>query len=135
MKTPSLSKLQKKAEHLQRDFIFLEQGKTCEVPGCREEAYCLDHVFSRQNKELFFDRANLVRICRGHHHNKTNGFNGVLLKVYDYVKERNGDKKFNQMWSIDKNRAGWDGWNRNYINEKIEDFKTKIELIKTRYAK
>ena len=135
MKSLSLSKLTKKAEHLQRDIIFLEQGKVCEVPGCRESAYCLDHVFSRQNRELFFDRANLVRICRGHHRSKTRGWHGVLLKVYDYIRDRNGIKKFNQMWNIDKNRVPWDGWNRNYINSKIQEFKKNtVGAYRRRYG-
>jgi len=130
-----LSKLTEKAEDLQREVIFAEEGRSCEYPGCREEAYCLDHVFSRQNKELFFDRANLMRVCRGHHHNKTHQFNGVLLKAYDYLKEKYGKKKFDQMWNIDKNRAGWDGWNRNYVEEKIQELKTRLELANGGYTK
>lgn len=49
------------------------------------------------------------------------------LKVYDHIKKREGIKKFEEMWQLDKNRKPWPKWNREYVESKLNYYKNKIK--------
>lgn len=129
----SLTKVAVKGEHAQRDYVFLSEGKTCEL--CGNEAYCLDHVFSRTVRALFFFRANLLRICRKCHYLKTHNIRNFLLVVYDHIKQRDGDNIFDFMWKLAKKNAPFKEWCREYVEEKIDYYKTQTELLNSGYTK
>ena len=123
----SLTKLAIKAEHLQRDYIFKTEGRSCEFPKCKEPAYCVDHHRSRTVHQLFFYKPNLVRICRGHHNSKTNQYHGVHLEQEELILERNGIKEFEYMRRMELEHKPDPNWNRNYLLEKIEHFKKLLD--------
>jgi len=121
----SLSELTIKLEHRQRDYYFLLLGKICQL--CGEVANCIDHCFSRMTRELFCDEDNLTILCNGCHQQKTKQWNSVHLKVFDLVKQKCGEKKFNKMWKIAKARLPWPKWNRQYVQEMLDKYTRKIE--------
>lgn len=122
----TLSELIVKSEHYQRDYFLTTLGNLCEL--CEKNtATCLDHCFSRMVRQLFFEKANLIRICPSCHLMKSKQWNGMHLKVYDHIKKREGIKKFEEMWQLDKNRKPWPKWNREYVESKLNYYKNKIK--------
>ena len=125
---PTLSELTIQAEHAQRDYVFSVWGRTCEI--CSGEAVCLDHCFSRMVRQLFFASQNLIRICDSCHLKKSKQWDGMHLRVYDFLKKREGIKKFEEMWALDKNRKPWPKWNREYVESMLNKYRKLIEKHK-----
>lgn len=90
----------KKLEHLHRDYLILCGFNKCCVCG-RKTQLCLEHCFSRDVKQLFFDLANHNIACRDCNYVKwRRPEQGVALKIHDLTCKNVGEKKYREMYQI-----------------------------------
>lgn len=67
--------------------VLSEAGHRCEYPKCRGSATVCDHkIPHRGDSALFFDRANLWALCKGHHDSKTATSDGGFGRAPDYAR-------------------------------------------------
>ena len=120
MKKISIKKLQKKIEHIVRDYLIKTRndGK-CEL--CLNKATEADHCFSRTVKQLFFNLSNLTAICRGCHVKKTHRVKAYDLEVYEFVKNREGVLVYDKIFWIAKAHVPFPDWSkRQWLENKLK---------------
>lgn len=74
-------------------------GRRCAISGCGvEENLDLDHCFSRDIKELFFETSNLTYLCKRHHQRKSMAKGGAVdHEVDEIVRRRVGEEKWKEL--------------------------------------
>jgi hypothetical protein len=93
----------------------------------------VDHCFSRSIKQLFTDPSNGTVVCGGCNTNKCFHNKGVDLAIYDIVKLREGEAKFNEMRAIAESLAASEVWGNVLWLERhlkdLEEQKKKYEIL------
>ena len=130
--------LQNKALKLFKEICFLRDGDKCRVqrhfPGIRitHAGYPqVDHCFSRSVKQLFTDPSNGTVVCgtcnrAKHYHQK-----GVDLAIYEIVKLREGEEKFNEMRTIAESLSASEVWkNITWLEEHIKKLEAQLKALK-----
>lgn len=124
----SVKGLQKKLEHLNRDYLKKIRGDKCEL--CKEnKAVVADHCFSRKVRQLFFDRRNLTVLCGGCHFKKTHRINCVDLQIYELVKSREGEPAFFEMFKVSRYHKPFPEFSKRWYLEEIQEQLKKITVI------
>lgn len=117
----SISGLQEKLEHLQRDILIPLRGGKCELCGSTRNLVA-DHCFKRTIRQLFFERANLTILCNDQcHFKKSKRIGAVDLAVYQWVRMREGDKKFDSMQRIAERHEPFPSWSKRWWLENKQD--------------
>lgn len=106
------------------EVVDLRDGHVCQMPGCGEtESLQLDHVISRQCKELFFDTDNLGYLCGPHHDHKTKRKGQWVDKmVSEMCRRRVGEAKYEDMIFASKKTCGHHRtlWHQEQTNNKLK---------------
>ncbi len=106
-----VKKLKNIAEKLWKEVCFKRDGRECQVKKHfpileinHSEIFQCDHCFSRSNKWLFFEPSNGTVVCSTCNFLKSRQQKSVARAIDTIVKEREGEKKFNEMLSIDMSK-------------------------------
>lgn len=120
MKKISLKGWIRKNEDLFRKIIRALRGDKCELQDCQSPYELqVDHCFSRNVKELYYDLSNLTLLCGSCHTKKSFNMEDFYLKVFEHVEAREGFKKFMEMRGISKKKGGFRDWHLISYQEEI----------------
>lgn len=83
---------------LAHEVVDMLRGRRCQIPGCHNDDLQLDHVFSRECKNTFFNIDNLDYLC-GFHHSHKSFRHGQYVDhlVRELCRTRMGEEKFLKM--------------------------------------
>lgn len=111
-----------------RQIVFIRALGKCEK--CKGEGREVDHCFSRNNKEIFYEIRNLTLLCSECHSHKTYRRYGFDLAIYELVEEREGSEVFNEMRSVSEKRGSFAKWQYIDYHEKMnKELKEKLSAI------
>lgn len=106
----------KKNWELCRQIKFELVGRRCEICG-ESQGLQVDHCFSRNDKELFYEISNLTVLCESCHNHKTYRRCAMDLKVYEIVETREGSHEFNRLRKINETLGAFPDWQYRWFHE------------------
>lgn len=133
-KLPSIKSLQNKAIELWKAFCFKRDGRECQVkksypnlPLKHTQILQVDHCFTRNNKNLFFNTHNGTVICSTCNMMKKYQ-NKSVHRLVDYiVLRREGEQVFSSMLFVDKMSSPNKLFtNRTWLETQIKDLESKL---------
>ena|SRR3990167_2947894 len=120
----SIKGLQRKLEHLQRDYLIKKRGGKCEMCASKENLIA-DHCFSRKVRQLFLDERNITILCNDIcHFKKMYRINNMDARVLWHVRKREGERAFEEMWDIAGSHKPFPNWSKRWwLNEKLKELR------------
>lgn len=135
MKLKSVKLLQRKAFNLCKEIVFKRDGKFCQVQKnypaieiLHTNVLQVDHCFSRANKNLFLDIANLTVLCSSC--NMLKGFDSkaIDVAVHEIVRKREGSEVYDRMKEIAMSRSANENWSKRWwLEEQIKILKEILQ--------
>ncbi len=113
----------KKNWELCRQIKFELVGRRCEICG-ESRGLQVDHCFSRNDKELFYEITNLTVLCESCHNHKTYRRRAMDLKVYEHVEAREGSNEFNRLRKINETLGAYPDWQYMWFHQEKHEWLT-----------